>query len=404
MSAASGRLSLGFANVAHSYAHIFMLLYPTVVLALDQVFILSYGELIGLAFPGFVLFGAGALPAGWLGDRWSQPGMIAVFFIGTGVAAIATGFAVTPWQIGLGLAAIGLFGSIYHPVGTAWLVRNAVNRGKALGVNGMFGGIGVASAALIAGVLTDMASWRVAFILPGVVSVVTGVAFVALIRMGRVVEASADRAPVPAPARADRIRGIAVLAITILCGGMIFQSLSVALPKVFDLRLGSITQGTVIGAGGMVTVVYLFGSLAQVIGGYLADRYPLKPVYILSYVALVPVLFLATLASELPMLLAAMAVVMLNVGSLPAENSLMALYAPARWRGTAFGAKFAVSLGISALGVPLVALVYDLSGGFAWLFIILGLFAVTVVAVAAFLPAGRAAPMPESSGGQSPAQ
>ena len=404
MSATSGRLSLMFANVAHSYSHIFMLLYPTVVLALDQVFILSYGELIGLAFPGFVLFGAGALPAGWLGDRWSQPGMIAVFFIGAGVAAIATGFAQTPWQIGLGLAAIGLFGSIYHPVGTAWLVRNAVNRGKALGVNGMFGGIGVASAAFIAGALTDMASWRAAFILPGVISVVTGVAFVALIRRGKVSVASADRAPVPSPARGDRIRGIAVLAITILCGGMIFQSLSVALPKVFDLRLGSITQGTVIGAGGMVTVVYLFGSLAQVIGGHLADRYPLKPVYIISYVALVPVLFLATMTSELPMLLAAMAVVMLNVGSLPAENSLMALYAPERWRGTAFGAKFAVSLGISALGVPLVALVYELSGGFAWLFIILGLFAVAVVAVAAFLPAGRAAPERQPSGGQSPAQ
>ncbi len=394
-----------FANVAHSYSHIFMLLYPTVVLALDQVFDLSYGELIGLAFPGFVLFGAGALPAGWLGDRWSQPGMIAVFFIGAGAAAIATGLAQTPWQVGLGLAAIGLFGSIYHPVGTAWLVRNAVNRGKALGINGMFGGIGVASAALIAGALTDMASWRAAFILPGVISVVTGVAFVALIRRGQVSMAGADRAPVPEPARADRIRGIAVLAVTILCGGMIFQSLSVALPKVFDLRLGSITQGTVIGAGGMVTVVYLFGSLAQVAGGYLADRYPLKPVYILSYVALVPVLFLATLANELPMLLAAMAVVMLNVGSLPAENSLMALYAPQRWRGTAFGAKFTVSLGVSALGVPLVALVYDYSGGFSWLFIILGLFAVTVVAVAAFLPAGRTAPpVTQPSDGQSPAQ
>ncbi len=404
MSATSSRLSLMFANVAHSYSHIFMLLYPTVVLALDQVFILSYGELIGLAFPGFVLFGAGALPAGWLGDRWSQSGMIAVFFIGTGVAAIATGFAVTPWQIGLGLAAIGLFASIYHPVGMAWLVRNAVNRGKALGVNGMFGGIGVASAALIAGVLTEMAGWRVAFILPGVISVVTGVAFVALIRKGQVSEASADRAPVAEPARGDRIRGIAVLAVTILCAGMIFQSLSVALPKVFDLRLGSITQGTVIGAGGMVTMVYLFGSLAQVIGGHLADRYPLKTVYITSYVALVPVMFLATLASELPMLLAAVAVVMLNVGSLPAENSLMALYAPARWRGTAFGAKFAISLGISALGVPLVALVYELSGGFAWLFIILGLFAVAVVAVAAFLPAGRAAPVTQPSGGRSPAE
>ena len=31
--------------------------------------------------------------------------------------------------LAIGLTAIGLFGSIYHPVGVAWLVRNAENRG-----------------------------------------------------------------------------------------------------------------------------------------------------------------------------------------------------------------------------------------------------------------------------------
>ena len=386
MSDRSARISLFFSNVGHAYAHIFMLLYPTVVLVLDLEFALSYGGLLSLALPGFVLFGAAALPAGWLGDRWSALGMMAVFFIGTGGASVLTGFAATPWQLGLGLGLIGLFASIYHPVGIAWLVRNAARRGRALGINGMFGGIGIASAASVAGVFTHLIGWRAAFIVPGAVSVATGALFLYLIRSGAVTEATADRKPAPEPARAERTRTFFVLAVTILCGGLIFQALSVALPKVFDERLSVLTQGTIVGVGGMVTLVYLFGGLAQIVGGYLADKYPLKIVYVVAYALMAPVLILAAGAAELPLLLAAMAVIFLNVGALPAENSLLARYTPGRWRSTAFGVKFTVSLGVSSLGLPLVAFIYELGNGFYALFITLGALAAIVLAAAALLP------------------
>jgi FSR family fosmidomycin resistance protein-like MFS transporter len=57
---------------------------------------------------------------------------------------------------------------IYYPVGTAWLVRNAANRGRALGWNGIWGSIGLGVAPLVAGALAQMISWRAAFIVPGV--------------------------------------------------------------------------------------------------------------------------------------------------------------------------------------------------------------------------------------------
>ena len=79
-----------------------------------------------------------------------------IFFVGTGGATIVTGLTDGPVALALGLAAIGLFGSIYHPVGTAWLVRNAVNRGRALGWNGISGGIGLAAAPFVAGKRTTL--------------------------------------------------------------------------------------------------------------------------------------------------------------------------------------------------------------------------------------------------------
>ena len=49
--------ALACSGVAHFYTHVIMLLYPTVVLALESVFNRPYGELLGLLLPGYVLFG-----------------------------------------------------------------------------------------------------------------------------------------------------------------------------------------------------------------------------------------------------------------------------------------------------------------------------------------------------------
>src|SRR5260221_2350962 len=91
MTARSARLSMGFSNVGYFFSHLLMLLYPTVVLALEGRFGLTYGELLSLSIPGYVLFGAAALPAGWLGDRWSAEGMIVLYFIRTRRGRLLTG-------------------------------------------------------------------------------------------------------------------------------------------------------------------------------------------------------------------------------------------------------------------------------------------------------------------------
>ena len=384
------RSTVGFSNIGHTYTHLFTLLYATVVLALETEFNLPYGELLTLSLPGFILFGAGALPAGWLGDRWSGRGMLAVFFFGLGASAVLTGLARSPFEIGLGLAMLGLFASIYHPVGIALLISNSRNRGRALGFNGIFGNAGTAIAALVAGALMDWISWRAAFIVPGVVAIVTGGLFLLLVRgkdLGG--EAPAAAGSEVAHSRAVIVRTMIVLSITLLCAGLIYQVTSVALPKIFAQRVADINVEGALGVGGLVTAVYLFSSLAQLAGGYLADRYPLKPVYILSYVAQAPLFFVAAAIGGHSLLITMAALVSLNVGAAPAESSLIAHYAPARWRATAFGAKFAVALGVSALGIPLVALIYDNTGGFFWLFIILGALAGLLATAALFLPSER---------------
>src|SRR5579864_6898321 len=211
MSSRSAKLAVGFANVGHLLTHMLMLLYPTVVLALEGHYGLTYGELIVLFMLANVLYGLAALPAGWLGDRWSAERMMVIFFAGSGAAALLTGFASGPVGLAIGLSGIGLFGAIYHPVGVAWLVRNAESRGKMLGWNGIFGSLGVGFAPLVAASLSDLASWRAAFIVPGAVSLALGLALSLLVRSKHVVALKTDRKPEPEPERGEARRVFFVL-------------------------------------------------------------------------------------------------------------------------------------------------------------------------------------------------
>src|SRR5688572_17976736 len=219
-----------FINLGHLLDHLVMLVFPTVVLALGREWGRPYSELLPLALGGFVAFGAFAIPAGWLADHWSRYKMLAVFFFGIGGTLFLTGFATSSWQIGLGLTLVGMFAAIYHPVGIAMLVAKPEKMGRALGWNGLWGNLGLAAAALVAGALMDLWGWRAAFFVPGILSMVAGAGFLMLVP---------DPGPVKKTAKSiglhvDRqtmTRIFAVLLIATACGGVIFNSTTVAMPK-----------------------------------------------------------------------------------------------------------------------------------------------------------------------------
>jgi len=381
---------LGYANGAHFFSHIFMLLYPTVILELGDSFNFRYGEMLMLSLPGFILFGAAALPAGWLGDRWSAHGMLVIFFLGTGASAVMTGFADTPIALTVGLGAIGLFASIYHPVGTAVVVAHAVNPGRALGLNGVCGSAGIAAAPLIAGLAIAVFGWRWAFILPGLASIIAGLVFLYACR-GEPRDAGPKQHS-RTGYRVDRrnaIRGLGILMITALSIGIMAQAIIVGLPKMFEVRVTSIAWAGLVGISGLATLALCFSMIGQFLGGRLADRFPLKTVYVATYAVLAPAAMGAALLTEMPLVAVAALVMMLTSTGLPAENALIARLCPSTWHARIYGVKFVLSLGVAALAVPMVGAIYDATGGFFWLFAVIAGFAALIVACSIFLPTAQ---------------
>lgn len=395
MTTSSARYSFIFSCIGHTYIHLFTAFYFVIVLALEAEWGRPYNEMIELWMPGALLVGVAALPAGWLGDRWNARGMMVVFFIGMGGSAIICGLAQGPVVLTIGLTGVGLFAAIYHPVGIAWLIRNTgANRGKVLGINGIFGSVGVAAAAVVASGLIDLIDWRAAFVVPGVISVLTGVALWVCVGKGLIVETKEQAERPDTVSRKDRLRVFAILLLTMFASAIIFQSTQTALPKLFSGRIGDLAGEGAFGIGLYVALVYGVAGLMQLVGGILADRYPLRNVYLGAFLFQIPLLYLAASLTGLPLVLVAMMMVMFSTSALPAENMLLARYAPARHHGLAFGMKFVLAFGSAPLGLMLVSSVYQASGGFYWVFVALAGSAALCLAAAFLLPREISSEMP----------
>lgn len=381
---------MAVSNIGHVYTHLFTILYATAVLHLPGVFGMPYGELLGLSSFGLILYGVAALPAGWLGDRWSQAGMMVVFFLGVGTGGIVTGLAEGAQGLFWGLSLIGLFGAIYHPVGIAWLVAWAHRQGVALGINGVFGSIGTAIAPVFVGVMIDHVSWRAAFIIPGVMSLITAGVVFTLWRMGLVADTAQDRTPPPVETRGAMQRVFIVLTVTMVCNGIVYSGLTNTMPKLFEQGLSEALASNYTEIGLYVGLVIGLSSLSSVVGGWLADRYSPRLVYLGGWILLTPTLFVLSSLLGVPLLLTALLAMFFNVVFGAAENMLVARYTPFKWRSLAYGAKFVLALGIGGATVKVAGMSFDSAGNFNQLYAAFGTAALLAFGAALALP--RSAP------------
>ncbi len=382
----SRRLFL-YLNVGHALDHLFMLLFPTVVLALEAEWNRPFSELVLLMTGGAFAFGAGALPAGWLGDRWNRKHMLTLFFIGTGGASILAGLATGPWTLAAALTLIGLFASIYHPVGVAMVVQGVQDVGRRLGINGVAGNLGVAAAALVAGALIDAYGWRSAFIVPGVVSIGVGLAFAATAQTPPIAAGKARKDGARGALSRALIRVFVVLTLATICGGVIFNATLVALPKVFAVRLDTLADST-FGVAGLVSIVYVFGAMAQVGVGYLLDRYSVRTIMMGVAGLQIPFLIAASQAHDLALVLVSGVMMLTIFGSIPVVDTLVARNTEDAWRARIYAIKYVLALGIGALAPLLVGFVYGATQDFMVLFGLFAVLSLLIVGIGSLLPKG----------------
>jgi MFS family permease len=382
--ASANRWLVPFLNLGHLLDHLVMLVFPTAVVALGREWGRPYSELLPLALGSFVAFGAFAIPAGWLADHWSRYRTLVIFYFGIGTSLFLTGFAQSPWHIAVGLTITGAFAAIYHPVGIAMLVASPEKMGRTLGWNGLWGNLGLAAAALFTGALVDSAGWRAAFFVPGLLCVAAGIGFLLLVDDPGRVKKTSKTIGLHLEARM-MARIFAVLLIATACGGVIFNSTTIAMPKVFDERLAALTQ-TNFGIGLLVAVVYTVAAFAQVAMGALIDRFELRRLMIGVGLAQVPLLALAANLQGPWMLVAAVLMMLAVFGQIPLNDAIVGKYVADEYRARVLSVRYVVSLGVAAVAVPMIAVLHRTEGGFGNVFLVLALLAAGVFASSLFFP------------------
>ena len=381
-----------YLNLGHFLDHLFMLVFASVAaLRLAEEWDMSYAALIPYATPGFIAFGVCAVLAGWIADKWSREGMIVIFFIGIGISSILSGMADTPLQIALGLTLIGIFAAIYHPVGLAMVVQGRARTGIPIAVNGVFGNLGVASAALLTGFLIDSAGWRSAFYVPGIVSILLGASYwVFIVNDSRgaanrnETPGSTDKTGAPAITRQTLVKVFAIIFFTTAVGGLIFQSTTFALPKIFAERLGELA-GTATMVGWYAFLVFSLAALAQLVIGYLVDHHSLRLVF--SAVALLQAIFfyLMTHLEGMTALLVSIAFMFVVFGQIPINDVLVGRMARSEWRSRAYALRYVVTFSVMASAVPLIGWIHA-NGGFSRLFGLLAIAALMIFSAVLLLP------------------
>ncbi len=382
-----------FLNLGHFFDHMLILIYATAVISIGVEFELPYGEIIALATPGFILYGAMSLPFGWLGDRKGRHGLMALFFIGIGLATTLTALSTNIWQIGLGLTVIGFFAAIYHPVGIPMLIQGIDKPGRKLGLNGVFGNMGVAAAPLVVGALAAAYGWRGAFIGPGVVCIMIGMLFWWLV-------------PADSPAKKETRdqkagsfdtfmpgwrRVLLIIGIITLVAGVIFNATTVSLPKLFQERFTDALPGA-IGFTALASLVYAIASFAQVMAGTAVDKVSAKRLLVGllgTQMVVLPIMAFA----EGPLLFVAALIAMACVfGQIPIIDTLVSRYVPDSHRGRVFSIKYLLNLGVGAMALPLIASLHQWGDGFTSLFQLLGLIALIMAVAALSLRRTQASP------------
>ena len=341
----------------------------------------------------FVLYGLLSLPQGWLAQRVGRKVLMTAFFLGTGTSLMASAFATSPWMLAATLGGVGVFTAIYHPIGTTMLVEAAGDKpGRSIGVNGVFGNVGVALAPVVTAFLAAQVSWRAAFLVPGVLCALVGLWWLRTPIVGGPAHRGAR--PFPIIPRHLVRRAVLVLMLIAAASGLVFNAFTLLLPKLMQERLADAPSLLPI-VGMLAFLATLCGALTQFSVGRLIDKHTLKKMFLPISLILAPAMALLSVAQGWLVLPLAGAVAASIFGQVTVNETMAARYISPDLRARIYSIRFFVGFLGAAAAAPVVGFLHERTGNLTMVTLVLAAFSVVTLGCALFFPDRREELEPE---------
>ena len=373
-----------YINIGHFLDHFMMLIFAKAAFDAGRHFGLSYDEIIIYGTLGLFLFGAAAPLAGWLADKYSRSLIIIIYPFGVSLGAFLCFLSSSPIMLGFSIGVIGFFAAIFHPVGIAMLIRDSNKVGVRLGVNGVWGNMGVAAAPVLTGFIILNSNWQLSFLVPSLICLIFGIA---QLRGFKEIDIKEEKTKQKISNGLVEGWKIVLLSLTMttLAGGFIFGSLTFLIPRIFEVNLSGISVDIAI-TGLLAGIVYAIASLSQVGVGYLIDRY--SPKIILGFVGIGQffLIYLSSLYIDYALFFVMLMAMFFVFGQVPITDAILVRYVDDQWRARILSVKFLINLCAGASVLPLVSLFLSYGYTFSDLLTILSCLAIFVVISAYMLP------------------
>ncbi|MGD0659511.1 MAG: MFS transporter [Syntrophorhabdales bacterium] len=265
--------SLPWFIMAHFAHHLLTALPQPLLPAIRSEFHLNYTQ-ASLVTTVFALAGGAAqLPSGWFADRFSPFLLIGIGTLGVAAGGILVGLSQTYVMLLVCLLLMGLMTGGYHPAATPLILASVKpeQRGKALGLHLIGGNSSFALAPLAAGPILALWGWRASFLCMAIPTAVFGLIFYVYLtrRSGRGhVEAARSRIASDKPPQPGYKRRLTAYLTQMVLAGGAGMTVNAFLSLYMVDRLGASNAK----AAMFMSLVFIPGFFAPLIGGYISDR------------------------------------------------------------------------------------------------------------------------------------
>ena len=372
-------------NISHFLDHFVMLIFAKAAFDSAVFFGITYAKIILYGTFSLILFGAAAPIASMLAERYSRRLLLIIFPYGVGLSSIFAGASQNLLQLGICLSLIGLFASIYHPVGIAMLMKNKANLGFRLGLNGVWGNMGVAAAPLITGFLILLGNWRLAFILPGAACLLFGLWLIHS-KYDGYQNSMKGKGQIDIETFSQGWeRAMLSLVLITVAGGFTFGALTFLIPRYFEIYLSGISENIAI-TGLLAASIYAVASFSQIISGWIIDKREYKGILLFIGFGQIICIYFAAQTENFTLLLIMLFGMAFVFGQIPIGDAILSAHIPDKYRSQFLSVKFLLNLCIGAMILPLTSILLTVGYQLNFLFLLLSAVPVLVILGAVILP------------------
>ena len=355
------------ASSAHMLTHAYMMIFPTVLILIANDPLMGMKEYFKLGMIGTVcygLFGIGAIPSGILADKYGSQRMLIICVFASAMSSLVAGLSFNLYLFVISMFFLGLAASIYHPAGLSFISRNVEKKGRAMGIHGVGGNLGLALGPLLSGTVAVLWGWRSAFILFAVLGFILGI-MITRLRMADEIS--------PAQAQGHSRRGkkavisampliLLLIYINSMLYGLCYRGSMMYFPKHFAHNI-HFALDDVAKAGYLVSMVTMAGMLGQILGGILCDRLKkAEYVYLLVFLFSTPMFFAIWQLKDWGLFAISLLFAPFFFAWQPVQNTLIAKYSVQSVHGLSFGVNFLLIMGVGSLAASIGGYVTDYMG------------------------------------------